>query len=99
MMTDTIDNPPAFPTKGAMAFYFPEELRGQIKEVAKQVQASYGGMTLRDYFAAASLPGLLARRWDLEGLGSDENIIEIWGKSAYAVADAMLRARKESDHG
>ena len=56
------------------------------------------GMTLRDYFAAQALTG--AQIWDavlngknsvLAGGGTD-TLAEI----AYAVADAMLKARKET---
>lgn len=52
-------------------------------------------MTLRDYFAAKALNGLMGRNWD--GTGSDDEIIATWARSAYAVADAMLEAR-EADH-
>lgn len=46
------------------------------------------GMTLRDYFAAAALQGLLAN----EGQNDFESQ---YGIRAYAIADAMLQARKE----
>jgi predicted RNA polymerase sigma factor len=41
------------------------------------------GMTLRDYFAAKAMQGIL-----FEGLGERET-----AESAYAMADAMMRAR------
>jgi len=41
------------------------------------------GMTLRDYFAAKAMQGIL-----FEGLGERET-----AESAYAMADAMLKAR------
>ena len=44
------------------------------------------GMTLRDYFAAAALQGLLA-----DGGGSSW---EADAKNAYQAADAMLKARE-----
>ena len=44
------------------------------------------GMTLRDYFAAAALQGLLA-----DGGGASWNDD---AKSAYLAADAMLKARE-----
>jgi hypothetical protein len=44
-------------------------------------------MTLRDYFAAKALQGLLSH--NSNGNASDKNISE-W---AYSQADAMLRAR------
>jgi hypothetical protein len=51
------------------------------------------GMTLRDYFAAAALPAL--------EVGARDNMDMDWwypadklARRAYAIADAMLRARK-----
>lgn len=49
---------------------------------------SYGGMTLRDYFAAAALPGCMRVLAD-EGRLSQALAVE----SAYAFADAMLAER------
>lgn len=49
------------------------------------------GMTLRDYFAAKALPQILANPAffiDNPGIYSD------YAESAYAIADAMLGARK-----
>jgi len=43
------------------------------------------GMTLRDYFAAKAMQGIL-----FEGLDESET-----AKNAYAMADAMLKARQE----
>lgn len=48
------------------------------------------GMTLRDYFAAKALQGLLSH--NSNGNAPDKNIAE-W---AYSQADAMLRARGEA---
>lgn len=48
---------------------------------------AYSGMTLRDYFAAKAMQGLIIS--ELVGMEMD-----IAG-AAYAVADAMLRAREE----
>lgn len=73
------ENPQAFPTSG----YY-----GDAGNFARPKE----GMTLRDYFAAAALAGLLPRSWDTENT-SDAEIIEQWGKSAYAVADSLLKAR------
>jgi hypothetical protein len=42
------------------------------------------GMTLRDYFAAKAMQGIL-----FEGLNESET-----AKNAYAMADAMLKARE-----
>lgn len=48
------------------------------------------GMTLRDYFAAMALQGLLSRG------GSDKiNVSDILAQRTYQIADAMLEARDE----
>jgi hypothetical protein len=54
---------------------------------------SEAGMTLRDYFAAKAIPGLMARNWS-NHKGTDEELIGVWARSSYAVADAMLKARE-----
>jgi hypothetical protein len=50
------------------------------------------GMTLRDYFAAKAMQGLMVRNWSSH-TGTDEELIAIWARSSYAVAAAMLKAR------
>ncbi len=49
------------------------------------------GMTLRDYFAAAALPGIMIDPPTKKMMGSD------WGQyiaaAAYELADAMIRER------
>jgi len=52
------------------------------------------GMTLRDYFAAKAMPGLMARNWS-DFNGTDDELIKVWATSSYAIADAMLAARQE----
>lgn len=52
-------------------------------------QVSSGGMTLRDYFAAKFMQGVCANP---DKLYDDEPL----AKEAYAMADAMLRAREAS---
>ena len=49
------------------------------------------GMTLRDYFAAKAMQGLLAQSLGT-ALGSDPKSAAIY---AYAMADAMLKARND----
>ena len=50
----------------------------------------YGGMTLRDYFAAKALPRMLALAHSVDpNRTPDENI----ALRCYALADAMLKAR------
>jgi hypothetical protein len=57
-------------------------------------------MTLRDYFAAAALTGLLANQQIAkdavkEGYGPD--VTQTWhADTAYAFADAMLKKRSEA---
>ena len=45
------------------------------------------GMTLRDYFAAAALTGIIAK-------GEDEMYPGFRASEAYALADAMLKERE-----
>lgn len=55
----------------------------------KEPKAEYCGMTLRDYFAAKAMQGLIA---------SNTNAIfdpKIVAESAYAIANAMLKEREE----
>lgn len=48
------------------------------------------GMTLRDYFAAKALQGLLSRG------GHDKmNVHDVLAQRTYAIADAMLEAREQ----
>lgn len=46
------------------------------------------GMTLRDYFAAKALQGLIAS----PNLSADDD--DVVAQSAYTIADAMLKARE-----
>ena len=48
--------------------------------------ANSQGMTLRDYFAAKALQGLLSNR-------NAEAAIDEFAKKSYRMADAMLKAR------
>ena len=52
------------------------------------------GMTLRDYFAAKAMPGLMSRNWS-DFKGTDDELIQVWATSSYAIADALLAARQE----
>jgi len=47
------------------------------------------GMTLRDYFAAKAMQGLLANQHPYQA--SDEHL---FARAAYVLADAMLKARE-----
>lgn len=71
-----MNNPPAFPGP---------TIKNDIGP-----NISQRGMTLRDYFAAAALQGLIAS--DDEGAGDRIDEIPTY---AYHIADAMLKAREE----
>lgn len=52
------------------------------------------GMTLRDYFAAKAMQGILANPGQLDNV--TDSATEWVAKDAYRVADAMLKAREAS---
>lgn len=98
-MTDTPENPPAFPKP-----------KGIYKSSAHNpgepdaVISCEDGMTLRDYFAAKALQGTISRadaipkRVEYNGLTQ----AECYADMAYCIADAMLKARQSkmaSYHG
>lgn len=60
---------------------FPQSVYGQW--------APEGGMTLRDYFAAKAMQGILCSG---KGIHSDQFMLS---RDAYEVADAMLEARSK----
>jgi hypothetical protein len=51
------------------------------------------GMTLRDYFAAKAVPGLVVAGRFKAGMDQKPESTQ-YAESAYKIADAMLRARK-----
>jgi hypothetical protein len=52
------------------------------------------GMTLRDYFAAKAMQGLMGRSWADAAGKFPENLHGVWATAAYQMADAMLKARE-----
>jgi len=88
-MSGNLKNPPAFPRTGSF--------NGGVESCFDSV--SQDGMTLRDYFAAAALQGMLAN----SGGPIQANSLDGWGivnttrkdvaSDAYIFADAMLAAR------
>lgn len=52
------------------------------------------GMTLRDYFAAKAMQGLMGRSWSDAAGKFPENLHDIWATAAYKMADSMLKARE-----
>jgi hypothetical protein len=77
-----MDNPQAFP----VWVNDPEYSRGGYVD---------GGMSLRDYFAAKALQGLMVRSWGDQDGKVPADIYTIWATSSYKLADAMLKARGE----
>ena len=71
-----MNNPPAFPHT---VEYKGSDCGGIVP---------HGGMTLRDYFAAKAITGLLTA--EIVGEYSNEHVAEI----SYRIADAMLKARE-----
>jgi hypothetical protein len=77
MSADTNTGGPAFPQHG-------------FDNIAERF-TSQGGMTLRDYFAAKAMQGIIAS----EKLGDEEFATpEMYARDAYKYADAMLKARQ-----
>jgi len=74
-------NAPAFP----VSFKWGKELR------------QYNGMTLRDYFAAQAMQVILQSQYeDAMYVGDADNDSEhLCARSAYIMADAMLKAREQ----
>ena len=56
-------------------------------EIIPSKDGEYAGVTLRDYFAAAALTGIIAK-------GEDEMYPMYRASEAYALADAMLKERE-----
>jgi hypothetical protein len=71
---------PAFPTQTIQ--YFPDDKNADEEK----------GMTLRDYFAAKAMQGLIASP---RGTPNGTDATTSWyAKGAYLMADAMLKARE-----
>ena len=83
-MSNTDTGGPAFPT--AVRNHYDPETGGQWSEHVDP------GMTLRDYFAAKAMQGLMGRAWG--DMDADE-LFRTWANSAYTMADAMLKAREQ----
>ena len=72
------NNPPAFPT---------HDITSTMTENGyRTTPISHGGMTLRDYFAAAALQALLS-------IECYDDCTTDYAEAAYAQADAMLAER------
>ena len=58
----------------------------------RQTNWTSAGMTLRDYFAAKAMQGILASNTEHEH--EDAHIFDAIAEAAYKQADAMLKARQ-----
>jgi hypothetical protein len=61
-----------------------------LQSIGPEFPPGYTGMTLRDYFAAKAMQGLLAQSMGT-ALGSDPYFA---AEYAYAMADAMIKSRE-----
>lgn len=62
---------------------------GQAFPTSTHQDGPYGGMTLRDYFAARALPVCMS----VKGTGDPQTQARVVATMAYLMADAMLEAR------
>lgn len=76
-----MNNPPAFPRPLSVDNFNPDI-----------TYPAYAGMTLRDYFAAKAMQGLIASPRGL--LGKNEITDVDYAQTAYLIADAMMKARE-----
>jgi len=58
-----------------------------LQSIGPEFAPGYAGMSLRDYFAAKAMQGMMAGNWNTN--------YDAWAEHAYQLADAMLRARQE----
>lgn len=67
-----------------------------VEMIYTQENEKFNGMTLRDYFAAKAMHGLIScPNWREEaGEDLDMDISKYTAISAYEMADAMMRARE-----
>lgn len=84
------DGGPAFPGKGIVGHRKHSGLQYSEHHPGEPIKGDIPGMSLRDYFAAKALSGLLS---DLTKKGADEP--KDFARVSYAIADAMLSERKK----
>ena len=71
-----------------------KETGGPAFPTERPAMSEYGkGMTLRDYFAAKAMQGLLADPEPFDLWDGDKTIADTYAREAYVYADAMLKAR------
>ena len=73
---------------------FPQHGWSSDPETIERMQAC-GGMTLRDYFAAKAMEGIVGDRSHGRHphVAMDAETFQNWAERAYAIADAMLKAK------
>lgn len=76
---------------GGPAFPQTQTIDGNDKPLVSGLDVGEGGMSLRDYFAAKALTGMLA---DPQVHVGGERSAQLAG-SCYELADAMLKAREQ----
>jgi hypothetical protein len=81
-----MNNPPAFPGKQKALL-----IKSEHSDIAKEYEIDQNGMTLRDYFAAKAMQGMLASG-NLPKTMPDADLAEC----VYNLADAMLKARGQA---
>ena len=89
------DGGPAFP--GAHNFSTMTHGIMEAAEFSPHQKRTLGGMSLRDYFAAAAIKQMLP--WAYDAINDDRNkvanYVENIAKTAYDLADAMLAEREK----
>lgn len=89
------DGGPAFPTEWLNPSDERNSLAPDGRVVPPNSSAQMYGMSLRDYFAAKAMQGMLADPDTRQfGKGKEQDFLERFPKSCYMIADAMLRARE-----
>jgi hypothetical protein len=87
---------PAFPSTMHERIRWPGGTRpGGLSETSDPYQVSYPGMTLRDYFAGQALIGWLSTYSHSQGKEANMVEAEAYAKSAYELADALLKERNK----
>lgn len=100
-------SPPAFPVSSEalrqMGDAVPAGLsKATTNDIVERIANAAAGMSLRDYFAAKALEGLMAnpRRYDyiaakvMSGELSQEEASDKNARKVYMIADSMLKARQ-----
>jgi hypothetical protein len=90
-MNERKDGGPAFPGNPHHIDNVPDPKTGGT---VATIYASQQGMTLRDYFAAKAMQGMLANTDDSDArLHEQGRLFPILARNAYEIADSMLKAR------